>query len=390
MSALCRRFGISRKTGYKWLRRSSEADYAALEAFFDRSRRPKTSPHAVEDWIIRELLAVRREHRTWGPKKARAVLHAAYPRAKLPAVSTIAALFKRHGLIHPRRRRARTPSYTAPLGHAQAPNEVWCIDFKGHFPIGGRPCYPLTITDAYSRYILACVALRNTRTSTVKRCLEAVFREYGLPNAIRSDNGTPFASKGAGGLSALSTWWFKLGIRHERIAPGHPEQNGRHERMHRTLKAETASPPQRTRKAQQAAFDEFQFIFNHKRPHEALSMATPAQHYSSSSRELPDPPWGKDFEYDERIETARVSPLGRVAFSGGAFFLSTSLKHDFVGIEWTRSGHWRVFFGPMLLGTVHRQKCTRRVLFRPSREIQPPTQKLLPMSVEQTVTHVAG
>jgi putative transposase len=390
VAALCRRFGISRKTGYKWIRRSSEKDYAALEALHDRSRRPKTSPHAVEDWVVRALLGIRREHRTWGPKKTRAVLQAAYPRAKLPAVSTIAAIYKRHGLIHARRRRARTPAYTAPLGHAQAPNEVWCIDFKGHFPIGGRPCYPLTITDAYSRYILACIALRDTKTSTVRRCLEAVFAEYGLPNAIRSDNGVPFASKGVGGLTSLSAWWFKLGIRHERIEPGHPEQNGRHERMHRTLKAETASPPQRTRKAQQEVFDEFRHVFNHERPHEALNLTTPARHYDVSQRALPDPPWGDGFEYDERMEVARVSRLGRVHFSGGAFFLSVALRHDLVGVDWTRRGHWRVYFGPMLLGTVHRQKRTRAVLFRPSREIEAPTQKLLPMSVEQTVTHVAA
>jgi len=199
VAALCRRFGISRKTGYKWLRRSSEDELAPLRAFVDRSRRPKTSPHAIEEWVVRALLGIRRDHPTWGPKKARAVLLAAYPRARLPAVSTIAALFKRRGLIHPRRRRARTPTYTAPLGHAQAPNDVWCIDFKGHFPVGGRPCYPLTITDAYSRYILACVALRDTKSSTVRRHLEAVFREYGLPIAIRSDNGVPFASKGSEG-----------------------------------------------------------------------------------------------------------------------------------------------------------------------------------------------
>jgi len=184
----------------------------------------------------------------------------------------------------------------------------------------------------------------------------------------------------------LSAWWFKLGIRHERIEPGHPEQNGRHERMHRTLKAETATPPQRTLKTQQQVFDEFRYVFNQQRPHEALDLTPPTQHYEVSERALPDPPWGKPFEYSERMEVARVSRLGRAQFSGGAFFLSVSLRHELVGIDWTHSGYWRVYFGPLQLGTVHRQKRTRTVLFRPAREIEPPTHKLLPMSIEQPVT----
>jgi putative transposase len=372
VAALCRRFGISRKTGYKWIRRAGDGD----RAFADRSRRPLTHPQATESWLVDGIVAMRKQRPTWGPKKLRSVLQAANPRMELPALSTFAAILKRHGLIRPRRKRHRSPAFSAPLQHARGPNAVWCIDFKGHFAVGTRRCYPLTITDAHSRYLIACVALRNTKTSTVRRAMEQIFREFGLPDAIRSDNGEPFASTGVAALTQLSAWWLKLDIRHERIEPGHPEQNGRHERFHLTLKQETASPPQKTFAAQQRAFDLFRAVYNDQRPHEALGMQTPTSCYEPSRRPLPEPPWGRDFEYPLDFEVTRVSKLGRVWSSVGAFFLSSALRYERVGIEWTRAGVWQVWFGRLLLGELRRPK-------RPSRRVEfTPTRTVLPMSPE--------
>lgn len=222
---LCRRFGISRKTGYKWIRRFMEG--CELE---DRSSRPLRSPRAVPEWLEDAIVRARKQRPTWGPRKLRAVLLRKNPEAELPSASTIALIFRRNGLIRPKRRRRRTPPSSAPLAHADGPNAVWCIDFKGHFPVGRTRCYPLTVTDAYSRYLIACVVVRRPDETHVRRALESAFGEFGLPEAIRSDNGPPFATTGLGGLSALSVWWRKLGIRHERIEPGKPQQNGRHER----------------------------------------------------------------------------------------------------------------------------------------------------------------
>lgn len=371
VAELCRRFGISRKTGYKWLRRSSAG--RDDDAFADRSRRPHTSPWATEAWLVDAIVAARKQRPTWGPKKLRAVLQRQNTRVELPAVSTFAAIFKRHGLIRPKRRRSRaTTPYSAPLAHANAPNALWCIDFKGHFAVGTRRCYPLTITDAHSRYLIACVALKDTKTATVRRAMEGVFREFGLPAAIRSDNGEPFASTAVAGLSQLSAWWLKLGIRHERIEPGHPEQNGRHERFHLTLKQETASPPKHSMSAQQCAFDLFRAVYNDQRPHEALGMQPPACFYEPSRRVLPDPPWGRDFEYPPDVEVARVSKLGRVRATAGSFFLTSALRHERVGIEWTRAGIWKVWFGSLFLGALKRKPGrARRVEFAPTSEVLP-------------------
>ena len=239
MSELCRRFGVSRTTGYKWLHR-----YLGHSELEDRSRRPKASPRAVAESIESSIVAARKMRPTWGPRKLRASLQRSNPDVELPSVTTFALIFKRNGLIIPKRRRRRATPSTQPLVHATAPNALWCIDFKGDFLVGKTRCYPLTITDAFSRYLIACVALPNTRVSGVFRAMCEAFEACGLPEAIRSDNGSPFSSRAPCGLSELSAWWWRLGIRHERIAPGKPQENGRHERMHRTLKAETAAPPE--------------------------------------------------------------------------------------------------------------------------------------------------
>lgn len=287
VASLCRVFGISRQTAYKLIRRYVGAghDVRALE---DLSRRPKTSPHATRSLVVEWIIAQRKKRRHWGPRKLRAALARKHRGAKLPAASTIGDILKRRGLVEPRRRRVKTPPFTQPFASCDAPNQVWCVDFKGHFRTGdGTRCYPLTITDAYSRYIIRCVALEEPTTEAAFDVFESAFKEYGLPVAIRSDNGTPFASRAAGGLSELSMWWVQLGIRPERIEPGKPQQNGRHERMHLTLKTETASPPAMSFQVQQRRFDRFRSTFNKERPHEALGYDTPASRYVSSPRSYP-------------------------------------------------------------------------------------------------------
>lgn len=351
VSALCRRFGISRKTGYKWIARFLEG--CELD---DRSRRPQHSPRAVAAAIEDAIVAARRERPSWGPRKLREMLARANPGVALPSVTTFALIFYRNGLIVPRRRRRRIPRSTTPLAHAATPNAVWCIDFKGDFVLGRGRCYPLTVTDAYSRYLLACVALPNTRSPGVRRALEQTFRIFGLPHALRSDNGAPFASvHGPGGLSELSAWWHKLGIRHERIAPGAPQQNGRHERFHLTLQRDVILGAASLRR-QQRAFDRFRHDYNAVRPHEALGQRTPADFYAPSTRRLPDPPWGRDFTYPEDAEVARVLRTGRLRWNGRGVFISTVLRHQLLGFTWREEGGWAVHFGALPIGHLTRIK----------------------------------
>jgi transposase InsO family protein len=378
MRQLCRQFGISRKTGYKWATR-----YLAGCELVDRSRRPKSSPRAVAQALEDAIVAARRQRPTWGPRKLRAVLRKAYPDVRLPSVSTIALIFHRNGLIVPRRRRRRVPRSSVPLAHAHAPNAVWCIDFKGDFVVGRGRCYPLTVTDAYSRYLLACVALGSTRSVGVQRALEQVFRAFGLPAAIRSDNGAPFASvHGPGGLSELSAWWHALGIRHERIEPGKPQQNGRHERFHLTLKRDTPLGGPSLRH-QQRAFDRFRCDYNQLRPHEALGQQPPEDFYAPSTLHLPDPPWGRDFDYPEHFEVARVRRTGRMAWNGRTIFVSTVLRHRLLGLEWMPPGHWNVHFGSLPLGQLRRTG--RRFLFVRNDHVRSASQPttLSPMSLER-------
>jgi putative transposase len=352
MTALCRRFEISRKTGYKWLDR-----YLVGLEVDDRSSRPKTSPTAVERDMEAAILSARRQRPKWGARKLRAALQRAHPGVAFPSVSTFAAILKRNGLITPRRRRRRTPPSTAPLAHAHGPNALWCIDFKGDFLVGTRRCYPLTITDAFSRYLIACIALPDTKVTTVRRAMKPVFEVFGLPEAIRSDNGSPFAAASSlHGLTELSLWWRKLGIRHERIAPGKPQQNGRHERMHLTLKQETAMPPERSRRAQQRAFDRFRAEYNDQRPHEALGNAVPADFYERSRRSLPEPYFGADYEYPYlEYEPFHTDKTGAIYWiDQRRLHISDAFRNELLGARW-RGGHWEVFFGRLLLGRVVRR-----------------------------------
>jgi putative transposase len=382
LAELCRRFGVSRKTSYKWIGRyrDSGEQQTSLE---DQSRRPRSSPTATEPWLEQAIVSARKQRPSWGPKKLRAVMAKASPSIALPSVSSFAAIFKRHGLVRPRRRHSRLTPYTAPFASVGGPNALWCIDFKGQFAVGRTVCYPLTVTDAYSRYLIACIGLRSTQGDPVRRALERIFDEFGLPDAIRSDNGPPFASRGVAGLSQLSVWWHKLGIRHERIQPGKPQQNGRHERMHLTLKQETASPAAPSMPQQQTRFDKFRACYNDERPHEAIGQRTPANLYEPSHRRLPEPPWGKDHEYPDDYETVRLSRLGMAPWRHGAFFVSTALKHVLLGLNWQGGQRWRVFFGPLPIGGLTTLPRRRRATFAPVREVSP-------MSSEWIVTHVLG
>lgn len=374
---LCRRHGISRKTGYKWLKRAKSD---VVDALRDRSRRPHRHPHAVDPWLESAIIAARRQRPTWGPKKLRAVLAAASPRVALPSVSTFAAILKRNGLVAPRKRRRRGVPRGAPLAHATAPNSLWCVDFKGQFRVGRSWCYPLTITDAYSRYVIACVALHGTKLGPVRRAFEAIFDEYGLPEAIRTDNGVPFASgTSPRGLSELSAWWLKLGIRHERIEPGRPEQNGSHERMHRTLQQDCAANPERGLTAQQRRFDRWRVDFNERRPHEALEQRPPALFYARSLRPAPAPLSGRDYVYDVYDgwdDQVRVDRLGRVRTHAGAFFISMALRHQLLGVKWRGAKEGELYFGPLCLG-------------RFASEATRPRRSAFVANTE-AVTHVAG
>ena len=264
----CRAFGISPKTGYKRVNRFKALGWDGLG---DLSRAPHRHPNQTERAVVERLIAARRQHPTWGPKKLVAWLEDREPGVSWPAPSTVGGLLDRAGLVGRRKRRRRTAPWSQPFVQAAEPNDLWCIDFKGWFRTGnGVRVNPLTVEDSASRYLVVCHGLRQPRGAQVRPALERVFREYGLPWAIRSDNGPPFASVGLGGLSSLAVWWIKLGILPERIQPGHPEQNGRLERFHRTLKAETANPPQPTWQRQQRAFEAFRSSYNQERPHEAL------------------------------------------------------------------------------------------------------------------------
>jgi transposase InsO family protein len=347
-AALCRRYGISRKTGYKWVERYEEVGRPGL-----RDRRPMASSHPdrVSEEQIDELVGVRRQYPFWGPKKILTWLQEHRPEQTWPAASTIGDKLKIRGYIRPRRRRLRVPMSLDPLAAADHPNETWCIDFKGHFALGDKTrCYPLTLTDQHTRYLLQCEGMTEPRFEPVQQHLTRAFREYGMPRRIRSDNGPPFASLGWGGLSRLSVWWIQLGVTPERIEPGKPQQNGRHERMHRTLKQETASPPCGTMLEQQRLFDRFRGTFNDDRPHEALGQRTPASRYTSSHRAFPDKLCAPT--YPETMRVLRVDAKGRFSFFGH-HHLTPTLAGQPVGIEPIDEDTWELFYGPVLLGAIH-------------------------------------
>ena len=346
VTELCRRYGISRKTAYKWLHRFKEG---GLQALADQSRAPKHTPHAIPDHVAELLLETRRNHPTWGPRKLIAYLKPRHRHISFPAISTVGDLLKRHGLVKSRRTQRRRPDHPgAPAFEASAPNDVWTADYKGEFLLGNRRyCYPLTICDGYSRYILSCEALTSTNQRPAQKVFKRMFEIYGLPSVIRTDNGIPFVTRAIHGLSRLSVYWMKLGIRHDRIEPGCPQQNGRHERMHRTLKDETARPPENTFAAQQRRFDRFRSGFNNERPHESLDDDTPSDHYHSSVRMLPSRIAKPD--YPGYYEVRLVSSSGYFKFRSVSLFLSNALAGEYIGLEEVHDGIWSLHFYNTLL-----------------------------------------
>jgi transposase InsO family protein len=347
VSELCARYGISRKTGYKWLERFDRGGVAWLA---DGSRAPGRCPHATAAELVARIERARQERPYWGPRKLRAWLSRRDPSVKWPAVSTIGAVLKRAGLVEDRRRRrARQTVWSRPSTVADAPNRVWTTDFKGEYRLrNGRMCYPLTLMDSYSRYLLVCEGLGGTSSEAVRRQFDQAFRTYGLPDVIQSDNGSPFASVALQGLSRLAVGWIKLGIRLERSRPAHPQDNPRHERMHRTLKKEATTPTPWDERDQQQKFEAFRQEYNQERPHESLKDRTPSELYRCSSRampnEVPEPEYPKSFE--RRI----VGKQGMVKWRRRRFHLTQTLATEVVGFEPIDDGIWSVWFGPILLG----------------------------------------
>ena len=341
MTELCTRFGISRRIGYKWLARFEAEGTTGLD---ERSRAPHSSPRRTPPAVEEVLMAAKRAHPHWGPAKIKASLERLRPGEKFPAASTIGEVFKRHGAVTPRKTRSRSSHPGTPPLEVAAPNEVWATDFKGDFRLGNRSrCYPLTVSDSYSRVLLGCTALPSTATPGVQTAFEALFSEFGLPEAIRSDNGIPFvASQAPLGLSRLTLWWIKLGIAHHRIRPGKPSENGRLERLHRTLKAEATRPPEDDLRAQQERFDRFRAEYNRERPHAALGQVPPASCYSTSPRVMPARLAAP--EYPGHYEVRRVNKAGCFHFRGEHPFLTEVLEGEDVGLVEEAEGVWSVYF----------------------------------------------
>jgi len=347
-AAVCRRLGVSRKTGYKWLGRYDEA---GVEGLVDRSRAPLHHPQAMSEEIAQACLAMRRAHPTWGPVKVRERLLRLLPERRWPAASSIGALFDREGLTVKRRLRRRSAPSSAPFGHCGAANDVWCTDFKGWFLTGdGTHCEPLTLSDAHSRYLLRCQVMPRTDTDHVWPVLDAAFREFGLPHRLRSDNGSPFASRGAGGLWKLSVKGIKAGVLPERIAPGKPQQNGRLERLHLTLLQDTAKPPARSLREQLERLRRFQRVYNEERPHAALGNDTPAEHYAVSPRKFDGVLREPSYEPDRIVR--RVRHNGEIRWQGTTIFISEALVGEPVGLVEEDDGSWTACYGPIVLGVI--------------------------------------
>lgn len=345
ITELAARYFVSRKTLYKWLARHDREGRGGLE---DRSRAPAECPHRTADAVEESIVAFRRRFPFMGPKKIIARLTELEPLVTWPAPSTAGDILSRRGLTEHGKRRAH-PIYPSRMpSKPTAPNDVMTIDFKGQFRLGNHEyCYPLTIVDGFSRYILACDALTSTGYEGARRVMQRVFREFGLPNRILSDNGSPFASAGLGHLSRLSLWWVRLGIGIERIVPGNPQQNGSHERMHKTLKEQTTRPPAVDAKGQQRKFDTFVREFNHERPHESLGQRRPATIYTPSPR--PYPEWVPRLAYPGHMETRIVTDNGMITWKNHLVFASHTLARQKLGFEEIDDGIWSVYLGTVLI-----------------------------------------
>ena len=351
MGELCASFRISRETGYVWLRRFRQYGVRGL---MELNRAPRHHPNQTAEAVERAVLELREAHMRWGPRKLKRILERDQPERAWPATSTVGEIVKRAGLVVARKKRRRTEPYTHPLEHAVTSNRVWCADFKGWFRAGdGARIDPLTITDACSRYLLRSQAVEKTDTERVRAIFEAAFREYGLPGAIRTDNGAPFASAAVGGLSRLAVWWIKLGIVPERIQAGHPEQNGRHERMHRTLKLEVKAAD--NWRAQQRELDRFRQDYNEVRPHEALAMQTPASVYQPSPR--PYPEREPEVEYPDTMRVRTVKSHGHFRWNKHDVFLSEVLWGEPIGLLPVNDETYTVYFAHLPLARFNARTC---------------------------------
>lgn len=341
-------YGVSRNTIYKWIERYKEGGNEGLTG---KSPLPLRHPNATPIEIAREIVALKLKYTCWGPKKLVWWLNRHYPERKWPAVSTTGKILKQTGLVKTRKKRQRTPSYTEPFLECAGPNIVWSADYKGQFKTkDGQLCYPLTISDNYSRYLLCCKGLKHPNYEETRPVFEAVFKEYGLPVAIRTDNGSPFASTGLGGLSKLSAWFIKLGVIPERIQRGHPEQNGRHERMHETLKEATTNPPQKNLRKQQKAFDQFISENNNEKPHGALGMHTPAAYYRPSLRVFPKRLI--KINYHGNFTVRQVRHNGEIKWKGEKVFVSQALAGETVGLKPIVPHQWQIFYSTYCLGVL--------------------------------------
>jgi putative transposase len=359
ITELCHRYGVSRKTAYKWIGRYHEYGLTALD---DQPRIPAGCPHRLSDSLATALVQCRRDHPTWGPRKLVAYLARQHPDSHWPAPSTVGDLLKREGLVRPRRRRTRHAHPGKPHVVPQGPNDIWAADFKGEFKtLDGLYCYPLTVTDLASRFLLACVALPSVRRLEAQPVFEKLFQVYGLPNRILTDNGSPFASTRAiGGLSQLAVSWLKLGIQPVRIEPGRPDQNGKHERMHRTLKAEATTPPKANLALQQLEFDRFRYVFNQERPHDALDSDTPAMRYQvMDRRDVQEVP---PVRYPAHFIVRRVSGNSGFRWKSQFVFVSQTLMGEHVGLEEVNDGIWSVWFRDFLIGRFNEHDPKRKVL----------------------------
>ena len=352
MASLCREFGISRKTGYKIYSRYKDC---GIDGLTDRSRRPYRQASQLPMQIEKLIVGLKKEYPHWGAPKIREKLRRLYPDIHCPAISTVHAVLDRHGLVKRRKRKRHKACGTA-LAHVREPNQLWCADYKGEFMLADRRyCYPLTITDYASRYLITCDALSTTREVYAFPVFERAFKDFGLPMTIRTDNGVPFSSPNAlYGLSRLSVWWLRLGINIERIKPGHPEQNGRHERMHLTLKKEATRPAAENFLVQQARFDDFIDYYNAERPHQALNMRMPAENYKKSPR----PYRGlEDLEYPFHDRAALVTNCGRICFKRRKINVSTVFAGQLLGIKQVTNSVWLVSFMHYDLGYFDAETC---------------------------------
>jgi transposase InsO family protein len=351
---LCARFGISCKTGYKYVKRYKAEGIDGLK---ERSRAPHIQANRIPLCMEEAILELKSRYPTWGAKKILSRLEQDNSHLQWPARSTIDDLFKRHHLVVPRKRKRQVASYKQPFLLCEKPNDIWSIDYKGQFALGNKKlCYPLTISDNFSRYLLGVRGSKRISTQMAKQVLSELFVEFGLPKAIRSDNGTPFAGNSIGGLSLLSVWLIKLGIIPERIRKGHPEENGRHERMHFTLQQEAASPPAYGFRSQQNCFDRFRQIFNEERPHEGIDFNRPAWLYEPSVRAYTKKP--PKIEYDEAIcETRLVRPNGHIKWNGKEIFISKLLIGEYVALRPHSQEEWALYFSFLPLGIFNERMC---------------------------------